>query len=170
MAKYKTKEVKQLSEMFLDAMSKECYEFIRDTLQYIKNGGHGSGFYEHETLNLYDSYGFGIFLDGNLVRRGWLPSAAGAPREFKDGHVLWGREILETLFNGADRTTRKGYVIIIAAAMPYAINLEHGIGIQNKYRVISFMDEEAMRFGKKSFGFPIVEKVNVRDWGKPVAE
>lgn len=165
--KYKTLVMQEVEKMFLDGLEKEAYSFIQDTLQTIKNGGHRQGYYEHKTLNLYDSYGFGIFRDGSLLRRGWLSSKASSPREFKDGHVVWGREILQTLFNGSDRTTTSGYVVLIAAAMPYALNLEHGIGIQNKYRVISFMDDEAKNFGKKTFGFSLVDKVNVRDWGSP---
>lgn len=168
MAKYRTKEVTALANRFLDLLEKEAYRFIRDTLQYIKTGGHASGFYEHETGNLYDSYGFGIFLDGHLERKGWLPSVATAPREFRDGSVLWGREALETLFNGSNRTTSNGYVVLFAAAMPYALNLEGGIGVQKKYKVITFMEDDAWRFGESIFGKRLVKKVNMLAFGHPV--
>lgn len=166
---YKTKEVNALEKVLLDGLEKEAQDFINKTLTYV-NYGHSAGYFEHQTKNLHDSYGYGIFHDGHLLRHGGTDAKATAPREFSNGHVLWGKEALETLFNGSNRTNERGYVVIIAAAMPYAINLEKGIGIQRKYRVISFMDGEAMSFGKKSFGMSLAEKVNVRDYGEPVDE
>lgn len=166
MGVYKGKYGNMLNDMFLDALEKECYDFINKTLDIIEANGHEE-YYEHETFNLHDSYGFGIFLNGKLMRRGWVDPKATAPREFPDGHVLWGGSEIETLFNGTDRTSNKGYVIMIAAAMPYALNLESGYKMKHKYKVITFMDDVAYHFGKTITNRPLVKKVEIRQYGEP---
>lgn len=168
-SKYKTLTVVSLHNAFLDELEKEAQAFIDKTLSYV-NYGHSAGYFEHQTKNLHDSYGYGIFFNGELERNGGVDAKAAVPREFSNGHVLWGREVLKTLFNGSRRTNERGYVVMIAAAMPYAINLEKGIGIQRKYRVISFMEGDAWNFGKGIAGKSLVKKVNVRDYGEPVEE
>lgn len=155
--RYKTNEVRSLQASFLDCMEREAKAFIAKTLSYVAQGH--PMYYEHRTLNLHDSYGYGIFLDGELLRHGGVEPKASEPRII-DGHVLWGRDVLKELFNGTNRTTSQGYVVMIAAAMPYAVDLE----TQYKYRVISFMEQDAMQFGKSLFGKPLVSKVNIREY------
>lgn len=167
MGAYKGKYGNMLNDMFLDALEVEARAFIEKTLSHVVKG-HASGYFEPETYNLYDSYGYGIYLDGKLQRSSATnelrPQRANEPRVFQDGTVLWGKDAMQELFDGTNRTTSKGYVIIIAASMPYAVNLELGLDIPRRYKVISFMESDAEQFGKSICGHSLVSKVNVRVW------
>lgn len=94
--------------------------------------------YTHRTMNLYDSYGYGIYLKGTLVKTGFLsasPSAKNGKRI--NGTVVNGREEITQYLNH-DYTPKEFIDLVVAAAMPYARMLEEGSGgLKNKYRVIS---------------------------------
>lgn len=94
--------------------------------------------YTHRTMNLYDSYGYGIYLKGTLVKTGFLsasPSAKSGKRI--NGTVVKGRDEITQYLN--HDYTPKGIIdLAVVAAMPYARILEEGSGrLKNKYRVIS---------------------------------
>lgn len=93
--------------------------------------------YIHRTYNLYDSYGYGVYVKGRLMRRGFLqrsPQAAD-PREWYGEDVRGREEILEFLTSGYKPS--QNIELVIAAAMPYASVLESGKGLRHKYKVIS---------------------------------
>lgn len=99
--------------------------------------------YKHDTLNLYDSYGYGIYLQGKLHSKGFLSadSQAGKGKKWY-GETLYGRDeitkYLETEYQPV------GFIdAAIAAAMPYAKVLEAGGGgVKKKYKVISMSFEK----------------------------
>lgn len=94
--------------------------------------------YTHRTMNLYDSYGYGIYLQGKLQRSGYLSNSPSAKKGRKiNGAEIKGREEINKYFN--NDYTPKGFIdLAVVAAMPYARTLEEGSGgLKNKYRVIS---------------------------------
>ena len=93
--------------------------------------------YIHRTYNLYDSYGYGVYVKGRLMRRGFLQRSpqASDPREWYGENVRGREEILEFLTSGYKPS--QNIELVIAAAMPYASVLESGKGLRHKYKVIS---------------------------------
>lgn len=94
--------------------------------------------YTHRTYNLHDSYGFGIYVNGRLVRKGFLtpnPVATERKRWYKE--MLEGRKEINNFLDGY-KADNKGIQMIVVAAMPYAEVLENASsGQTRKYRVIS---------------------------------
>lgn len=94
--------------------------------------------YTHRTMNLYDSYGYGIYLKGTLVKTGFLsasPSAKSGKRI--KGTIVKGRDEIIQYLNH-DYAPREFIDLAVVATMPYARTLEEGSGgLKNKYRVIS---------------------------------
>lgn len=93
--------------------------------------------YEHDTKNLYDSYGYGVYREGRLVGKGFLGAAKA--KESKDwyGEEIRGRSEIES-FLQSEYKSDGGLELVIAAAMPYAVVLEKGsAGLHRKYKVIS---------------------------------
>lgn len=95
--------------------------------------------YTHRTYNLYDSYGYGVYVGGKLMRSGFLQRSPQAtePRKWYGEDVRGREEILEYL-KSEHRPSNDAIELVIAAAMPYAKILESGGGgIKHKYKVIS---------------------------------
>lgn len=94
--------------------------------------------YEHQTYNLYDSYGYGIYVNGSLKKKGYLSSSPKATKSKKwYGEIIRGREQIDTFLNGG--YTPSGIIdLAVVATMPYAKILEDGSGnLHHAYRVIS---------------------------------
>ena len=94
--------------------------------------------YTHRTHNLYDSYGFGVYLNGKLQRKGFLSSSETATETKKwYGQEISGREQIEIFLTG-EYKPGKGIDLVVVAAMPYAEVLENASsGQHQKYKVIS---------------------------------
>lgn len=98
--------------------------------------------YTHRTNNLYDSYGYGIYVGGNLEKWRFLSSYAKAlvPRDI-DGEEVWGRQEIKNFLYEYYKPT-KGIDMVVVAAMPYADDLEAGVGVKHTYKVISMSYEK----------------------------
>lgn len=94
--------------------------------------------YQHQTFNLYDSYGYGIYLQGKLVKDGYLDATPKATESKKwYGKTLQGRDEI-TRFLKSEYHPVGIIDLAVAAAMPYAKVLEDGGGnLKKSYRVIS---------------------------------
>ena len=94
--------------------------------------------YTHQTQNLYDSYGFGIYVGGKLTKAGYLSGSKTATENRKwYGQEVSGREQITNFLNSEYKPT-KGIDMVVVAAMPYAAVLENASsGQKHKYRVIS---------------------------------
>lgn len=94
--------------------------------------------YTHRSYNLYDSYGYGVYVSGKLQRYGFLGTQkATEPRKWYGENVSGREEILEYL-KSEHKPSSDAIELVIAAAMPYAKVLESGGGdIKHKYKVIS---------------------------------
>lgn len=98
--------------------------------------------YTHRTYNLYDSYGYGVYVNGKLKAYSFLGTQkATEPRKWYGENVRGREEILEYLKSGY-KPSRDAIELVIAAAMPYAKVLESGGGgIKHKYKVISMSND-----------------------------
>lgn len=108
--------------------------------------------YIHRTYNLYDSYGYGVYVKGRLMRRGFLQRSpqASDPREWYGENVRGREEILEFLTSGYKPS--QNIELVIAAAMPYASVLESGKGLRHKYKVISMSNDMLRDISQKYNG------------------
>ena len=104
--------------------------------------------YNHDTMNLYDSYGYGIYVRGRLVKSGYLSSSpmADEPRKWYKQQI-WGREQIRN-FLEAEYKPSSSIEMVVAAAMPYAEVLENA----RKYRVISMSYEKLKSVGQRLGG------------------
>lgn len=94
--------------------------------------------YTHRTDNLYDSYGYGIYVGGEIRKSGFLTPSKRA-REDREwyGQPVSGREQILNFLNNEYKPTN-GIDMVVVAAMPYASVLENASsGQKHKYRVIS---------------------------------
>lgn len=109
--------------------------------------------YTHQTQNLYDSYGFGVYYNGKLTRKGFLsPSPTATETKKWYGVEVEGREQIEN-FLSREYKPSKGIDLVIAAAMPYAHALENASsGQYQKYRVISMSYSKLVELQKQAKG------------------
>lgn len=94
--------------------------------------------YTHRTDNLYDSYGYGIYVGGKIRKSGFLTPSQRATEDRKwYGQPVSGREQILNFLNSEYKPTN-GIDMVVVAAMPYAAVLENASsGQKHKYRVIS---------------------------------
>lgn len=105
--------------------------------------------YQHRTHNLADSYGYGVYHYGRLARKGFLTASpeATVPREF-EGEEIRGRDEIEAFLESEGeasiwRDSAMAFQLVIAAAMPYAEELE-----RRKYKVISMAYDKLKKLSK----------------------
>lgn len=129
----------------LDQLEKEGQRILRECEQERT--------YTHQTQNLYDSYGFGIYVNGRLVRKGFLtpnPVATERKRWYKE--MLEGRKEINNFLDGY-KADNKGIQMIVVAAMPYAEVLENpSSGQTRKYRVISMSYDKLKEMSRGILG------------------
>lgn len=113
--------------------------------------------YTHRTNNLYDSYGYGIYVGGKLTKAGYLSSSKTATKSRKwYGQDVSGREQITKFLNNEYKPT-KGIDMVIVAAMPYAAVLENASGGQkHKYRVISMSYDKLKQLQSEIKGASVV--------------
>lgn len=109
--------------------------------------------YQHQSLNLFDSYGFGVYYNGNIERKGFLTSTQTATEaKYWYGKEVDGREQIENFLNKEYKPS-KGVELVIAAAMPYAHALENASsGQKQKYKVISMSYDKLVDLQKQAKG------------------
>lgn len=114
--------------------------------------------YEHQTHNLYDSYGYGIYVNGSLTRFGYLsaaPLATQKPFEVGSEGDDYGRVEIRTFLAQEFAPSSIGIDMVIAAAMPYAEVLEEGNPTSNKrkkFKVISMAFDKLKAVSKQFKG------------------
>lgn len=140
-----TRPTEQIRKQFLDILEGEARLFINEMID--------SRTYEHDTYNLYDSYGYGIYENGKLLRKSSRGRTANKARHWY-GSEVWGYEMVDEFFESFNEVEKNGYVVVFVASIPYAAALEH-----RDYRVISQMNAAAWNFGEKPFKRRIVNDV-----------
>lgn len=109
--------------------------------------------FQHQTKNLYDSYGYGVYVRGKLERFGFLSASPLANKgKVFDGDIIKGREEIES-FLKTEYSPKGGIDLVIAAAMPYGKILEEGSGrLHHKYKVISMAHDKLKKIAGKYGG------------------
>ena len=98
--------------------------------------------YTHRTLNLHDSYGSAVYLNGKLVEKSvmLLGSKATKAKKYKGSEIRGAEEIIKYFRSYKPKSEIE---LVVAAAMPYGVVLEKGGGgIRRKYKVISGINTE----------------------------
>ena len=98
--------------------------------------------YTHRTLNLHDSYGSAVYLNGKLVEKSvmMLGSKATKAKSYKGSKLKGSEEIMKYFRSYKPKSTIE---LVVAAAMPYGVVLEKGSGgLRRKYKVISGINTE----------------------------
>lgn len=89
------------------------------------------------TGNLEDSYGAALYYDGNLLEETiyYKEPKAIAPKNWKGSLVKGHDEMLD--YFRSFKPAKKGFTLVLVAAMPYGEVLERGGGnLRRKYKVI----------------------------------
>lgn len=83
--------------------------------------------WQDDTYNLRDSFGYGIYVNGSLIHKGYLndsPLAQRPARKKYRGRDVIGREELESFFNEYDARLKTGIEVVFVAGIYYANILE----------------------------------------------
>ena len=98
--------------------------------------------YTHRTMNLHDSYGSAVYLNGKLVEKSvmLLGSKATKAKSYKGSKLKGSEEIMKYFRRYKPKSEIE---LVVAAAMPYGVVLEKGSdGLKHKYKVISGINTE----------------------------
>ena len=98
--------------------------------------------YTHRTMNLHDSYGSAVYLNGKLVEKSvmLLGSKATKAKSYKGSKLKGSEEIMKYFQSYKPKSEIE---LVVAAAMPYGVVLEKGSdGLKHKYKVISGINTE----------------------------
>lgn len=106
--------------------------------------------YTHQTYNLHDSYGYAVYYQGSIKKKGMASPQASEAKEWH-GEKVSGRSAITDFLNSYKPT--KVIELIVVAAMPYATDLEHGIGLRRKYKVIA-MSYDKLQTVSKNLSLP----------------
>lgn len=100
--------------------------------------------YEHDTYNLHDSYGAGVYYKGRLIREYYnTPSKAKKPKK-NLGKSEYGKDNIRDYLHSEYKPTTNGIVLVVIATMFYGEILESGGGkLKQKYKVISQISSSA---------------------------
>ena len=100
--------------------------------------------YEHDTYNLHDSYGAGVYYKGRLIREYYnTPSKAKKPKK-NLGELEYGKDNIRDYLHSEYKPTTNGIVLVVVATMFYGEILERGGGkLKQKYKVISQISSSA---------------------------
>lgn len=122
-------------------------------LRLITKAYEGSDYSHNKTQNLHDSYGSCVFYNGKEMpnTRRYVGRNALVGKQDPDGNLIFGREEIDTFFDGY-KARQDGFELVMAAAIFYASDLESGIGLKRKYRVISFIADNVSNVAKKYGG------------------
>lgn len=127
---------RKLLEENVKIKTKTLIKYAKETLSkaYLESN------YLNRTLNLKDSYVWGVFLNGKRIDYGFLtlsPESTEAKQRTGDGKLLKGREQAQ-LFIDNYSPNNNGWEVVFAATMYYGVYLEMtGTKRQQQYVVIS---------------------------------
>ena len=136
---------KKALKIITKELDKDAKNVLRECIQEIT--------YTHRTYNLYDSYGYGIYVEGKLEKIGYLSSS---PKASKGknwyGEKIKGRDAISNYLK-KDYKPSGAIDLAIVAAMPYAKVLEDGSGnLKRSYRVISMSVQKLRALAAKYNG------------------
>nr|DAH57720.1 MAG TPA: hypothetical protein [Caudoviricetes sp.] len=136
---------KKALKLITKELDKDAKNVLNECIQEIT--------YTHQTHNLYDSYGYGIYIEGKLEKIGYLSSS---PKATKGknwyGEEIKGREEINDYLKN-DYSPSGVIDLAVVATMPYAKILEDGGGnLKQSYRVISMSFQKLQDLSNKYNG------------------
>jgi len=170
---------------FAKILQEEFINYLEEKAQLLTLKAVMESDFRGRTGNLYDSYGYAIFLNGSLKRSSILSEIntarlAQTPKKwYKD--IKFGTEVAQMTFEKQQRngnavsggyapSDKRGYVVVIAATMPYAVVLEQGgyqdgrVQYKKKYHVITQIVSDCEDIGKDLCGKSLVSHVDLKNW------
>lgn len=127
-----------VSLTIIDALERKGEEIIEESLR-VKT-------YTHQTYNLYDSYVYGVYKNGKLVRQKEITRTAKTPN-----HKKWGYIEAQKFLDEMESKVGDGLSLVVGAAMFYS-----GILESNKYVVLANIEASMNRIlenGIKGAGY-----------------
>lgn len=107
--------------------------------------------YTYRSLNLRDSYGWGVYVFGTLAAKGYTTNTPGSKKKWY-GEDITGYDAI-TDFLERKYKPHDGIDLVIVAAMPYGEVLQDGAGgVKRKYEVIATARDEVKALSKKFKG------------------
>jgi len=122
-------------QALIDFLSREGQKIVDSQLQ---NKG-----YTHRSHNLHDSYGWGVYLNGELKASGY-PAVQATEGKKWYGETIKGREAIETYLKTKYKA-HPGIDLVVVAAMPYGEIVEE----KYKYEVIATARNDLKRLSTK---------------------
>lgn len=119
-------------------LAMEGERIINDELSHVS--------YKHDTYNLHDSYGYGVYVDGVLVKQGTTLSKAKEKRTWY-GKELSGHEVIVDYLKNRYKPN-DGIDLVVVAVMPYGEILQDKQG----YEVIAVAVDRLQGLAKKIKG------------------
>lgn len=112
-----------------------------------------ANFRKDKTQNLHDSYGSCVFYRGREMpnTRRYVGRKALVGKVDPQGDLVFGRAEIDGYFDGY-RPSSKGFELVFAVAMFYAVELEEGIGLRRKYRVLSGVGSDIEELARQLHG------------------
>ena len=128
-------------------LSKEGQKIVDNELSKVT--------YTYRTLNLRDSYGWGVYVDGKLVNKGYTANSPGIKKKWYSEDITGYEAIVE--FIEQKYKPHPGIDLVVAVAMPYGEILQDGAGnVKKKYEVINLsrnaLKDLASKFNNANFG------------------
>lgn len=121
----------------------ELVKFLSEEGQKIVDSQLQNKGYTHRSHNLHDSYGWGVYVDKNLVASGFPATQATKGKKWY-GETIKGREAI-TDFLKNKYTPHEGIDLVVAVAMPYGEIVED----KYKYEVIATARDDVKRLASK---------------------
>lgn len=132
----------RISEL-VDFLSKEGQKIVDNELSKVT--------YTYRTLNLRDSYGWGVYLDGKLVNKGYTANSPGIKKKWGNEDITGYDAIVEFLEN--KYKPHPGMDLVVVVAMPYGQILQEGGGsLKKKYEVIAIAQNQLKALSGKIKG------------------
>lgn len=127
---------KKLYEGAIKVRKQNLIRYAKETLKQAFMDSN----YTNRTLNLKDSYVWGVFYNGKKEDYGFLsPDADAITRVQRTGDkkMLSGREEAQAFINSYEPTNKRGWEVVFAATIYYGVYLQNGVKGRNKYIVMS---------------------------------
>lgn len=152
MIKFNTSEIEPVSTAFF---AKVKAQLISNTLEdmcaygaSLMNKAYEDRKWKNRTFNLKDSFGWVVYSDGNIYKRGTIGDVAATTTKKIYGEELSGRDVLIDFVNNYSPIPL-GAELVIVAAMPYGLWLE----TRYSYEVLSSIKDDL----ETAFNQPVKE-------------
>lgn len=137
---------KLTKQLWDDAIQDKTQTLIQYATQTLRNAYLESEFYDR-TLNLKDSYVWGVYFEGRLIEHGFIgdEEATRKIRRTGDGELISGRDEAEKFIKNYTPKLIDGWEVVFAATIYYGQYLEMGTARNSQYVVISSIFDDLQR-------------------------